>query len=67
MAVVASRWPTPDGAGALFLSFYRHLRAVPEAGPAVALQRAQIEMLQSRSWRSNPLYWGAYFVTGNQP
>jgi len=66
-AVVVSRWPTPDDAGALFLSFYRHLRAVPQAGPAVALQRAQIEMLRSRTWRTNPLYWGAYFVTGNQP
>ena len=65
-AVVASRWPTPDDAGALFLSFYRHLRAAPQAGPAVALQHAQIDMLRSRTWRANPLYWGAYFVTGNQ-
>lgn len=66
-AVVASRWPTPDDTGALFLSFYRHLNAAPQDGPAVALQRAQIEMLRSRTWRSNPLYWGAYFVTGNEP
>jgi len=65
-AVVASRWPTPDDAGALFLSFYRNLRAAPHDGPAVALQLAQIDMLRSRTWRSNPLYWGAYFVTGNQ-
>ncbi len=65
-AVVASRWPTPDDTGAVFLSFYRHLREVPKAGPAVALQRAQIDMLRSGTWRSNPLYWGAYFVTGNQ-
>ena len=65
-AVVASRWPTPDDAGALFLSFYRYLRAIPQAGPAVALQNAQIDMLRSRTWRSNPLYWSAYFVTGNQ-
>ena len=65
-AVVASHWPTPDDAGALFLSFYGHLRATPKAGPAVALQHAQIDMLQSRTWRSNPLYWSAYFVTGNQ-
>jgi tetratricopeptide (TPR) repeat protein len=65
-AVVASRWPTPDDDGALFLSFYRYLRAAPQAGPAAALQRAQIDMLRSRTWRSNPLYWGAYFVTGNQ-
>ena len=65
-AVVASRWPTPDDAGALFLSFYRYLRAAPQAGPAVALQHAQIDMLRSCTWRSNPLYWSAYFVTGNQ-
>jgi CHAT domain-containing protein/tetratricopeptide (TPR) repeat protein len=65
-AVVASRWTTPDDAGALFLSFYRYLRAAPHDGPAVALQLAQIDMLRSRTWRSNPLYWGAYFVTGNQ-
>jgi tetratricopeptide (TPR) repeat protein len=65
-AVVASLWPTPDDAGALFLSFYRYLRAAPQAGPAVALQRAQIDMRRSGTWRANPLYWGAYFVTGNQ-
>ena len=65
-AVVASRWPTPDDAGALFLSFYRYLHAAPQAGPAVALQHAQIDMLRSHTWRSNPLYWSAYFVTGNQ-
>ncbi|HUD98914.1 MAG TPA: CHAT domain-containing tetratricopeptide repeat protein [Bryobacteraceae bacterium] len=66
-AVVASRWPTPDDTGAFFLSFYRYLRALPHDGPAVALQRAQIAMLRSGTWRSNPNYWGAYFVTGNQP
>ena len=37
-AVVASLWPTPDDAGALFLAFYGHLRAAAAAGPAVALQ-----------------------------
>jgi CHAT domain-containing protein len=66
-AVVASHWPTPDDAGTLFLSFYRYLRAAPQTGPAVALQHAQVDMLRSRTWRSNPLYWGAYFVTGNEP
>lgn len=66
-AVVASHWPSPDDAGAIFLSFYRYLRAAPQAGPAVALQRAQIDMLRSGTWRSDPLYWSAYFVTGNQP
>ncbi len=65
-AVIASRWPAEDGTGSIFLSFYRHLRATPEAGPAAALQLAQIDMLRSNSWRANPLYWSAYFVTGNQ-
>lgn len=65
-AVVASRWPTPDDSGSLFLSFYRHLRANPDDGPAFALERAQIDMLHSGTWRSHPVYWGAYFVTGNQ-
>ena len=65
-AVVASRWPSPDDTGSLFLSFYRHLREAPRAGPAVALQSAQIDMLRSHTWRSNPHYWGAYFVACNQ-
>lgn len=64
--VVASLWPSPDDAGALFLSFYRYLREAPQAGPAVALQHAQVDMLRSHTWRSSPLYWGAYFLTGNQ-
>jgi len=65
-AVVASLWPGSDDDGALFLSFYRHAREAPQAGSALALQYAQLDMLRSRTWRSNPLYWGAYFVTGNQ-
>ncbi|HTQ55368.1 MAG TPA: CHAT domain-containing tetratricopeptide repeat protein [Bryobacteraceae bacterium] len=65
-AVVASRWPTLDDAGSIFLSFYRHLRAAPDSGPAVALQLAQIDMIHSNTWRSNPRYWSAYFSAGNQ-
>ena len=67
-AVVASRWPTPDDSGELFLSFYRHfvasaqLEAAPS--PAVALQKAQLEMLHSASWRSFAKYWAAYFIVG---
>jgi CHAT domain-containing protein len=63
-AVVASRWPAPDDAGALFSSLYGCLHRAPKAGVASALQRAQIEMIRSQSWRSNPRYWGAYFVAG---
>lgn len=65
-AVVATLWPGADGGGPLFLSFYRHLRETQGAGPAVALQLAQLDMLRSHDWRSNPHYWGAYFISGNQ-
>jgi len=65
-AVVASRWPRPDDGGALFVSFYRYLRAFPQTGAAVALQHAQLDLLRSHTWRSSPSYWAAYFVTGDQ-
>lgn len=63
-AVVATYWPTPDDHGALLSSFYRHLRDT--APPAVALQRAQMDMLRSGDWRSQPRYWGAYFLAGTE-
>ena len=66
-AVIASHWPTLDDAGSIFLSFYRHLRTAPQGGPAAALQLAQIDMLRSNSWRSDPRYWSAYSAIGNQP
>ena len=65
-AVAATRWPTPDGTGALLRALYRNLREYPEAGPAAALGRAQTEMLRAGGWRAQPRYWGAYFVVGNQ-
>jgi CHAT domain-containing protein len=66
-AVVGSRWPTPDDSGELFQSFYRDLRNRCDRSPdrrviGASLQRAQQEMLRSSSWRSNPSYWGAYYV-----
>lgn len=65
-AVAATRWPTPDGSGALLRAFYRHLREAPEAGAAAALARAQVEMLRSGGWRAQPRYWGAYFMVASQ-
>jgi CHAT domain-containing protein len=65
-AVVASHWPTPDDRDGLFVSFYRHLRTTPEAGPSLALQRAQLDMLRAGGWRSNPQYWATYFVVGDR-
>jgi CHAT domain-containing protein len=67
--VVGSLWPTPDDSGQLFQRFYSHLGS--EAGgrqitrvAADALRSAQIEMVRSVSWRSEPRYWGAFYVIG---
>ncbi|MCX6623076.1 MAG: CHAT domain-containing protein [Acidobacteria bacterium] len=62
-SVVASHWPTPDDSGEFFIAFYRFLRAEP-GDVASALRRAQLEMLRSGSWRSQPSYWAAYFTYG---
>ena len=64
-AVIASHWPTTDDTGTLFVAFYKHFRETPEAGPAVALQRAQLDMLRAGGWRSDPQYWATYFVNGD--
>ena len=74
--VAASLWPTPDDAGELFLSFYRHLREAGRLGKwgpgaryartAAALGQAQIDMLHSGTWRSLPKYWAGYFVLGKE-
>jgi len=64
-AVIASHWPTPDDSGTLFIDFYKHFQETPEAGPAVALQRAQLDMLRAGGWRSDPQYWATYFVNGD--
>jgi CHAT domain-containing protein/tetratricopeptide (TPR) repeat protein len=63
-AVVASHWSTPDDTGELFRSFYSHLSAKEGAGVATALQRAQIDMLETKTWRSAPGHWAAYFAIG---
>lgn len=65
-AVVASHWPTPDDSGSLFVRFYQYLCQRPQAGPAVALQQAQLDMLRAGGWRSSPRYWATYFVVGDQ-
>ena len=68
-AVVGSRWDIPDDSGELFDAFYSTLRAnrgsVGWTIPA-ALRRAQLKMLQSNSWRSDPKYWAAFYVVGKE-
>ena len=63
--MAASHWSTPDDNGILFKCFYEHFLVAPEAGPAVALRKAQMDMMQSRSWRAQPRYWAAFYLTGN--
>ncbi len=60
-AVVATSWPVADSTGAIFTSFYRNLA---ETGPAEALERSQIEMIRSGTWRAQPAYWAAYQLSG---
>jgi len=63
-AVVGSRWPVQDDAGDLFRSFYAHLAVSKHEYRALgsALQSAQLQMLRSDSWRSDPKYWGAFYL-----
>lgn len=66
-SVVASYWPVPDDSGNLFRSFYEHISNSSTLSPlraAQALQSAQLEMLRSGTWRSNPRFWGSYFLMG---
>jgi CHAT domain-containing protein len=69
-AVVASHWPTSDDTGEIFLSFYKYLRGSTaldaRVHAALALRRAQLDMLRSGTWRALPKYWAAYFVYGKE-
>ena len=64
-SVAASLWQVPDDDGALFARFYLHLQPRTSGhgtlGVARALRLAQLDMLRSRSWHSDPTYWAAYF------
>ena len=64
--VTATLWPTLDDSGDLLHSFYRHLGKAGAGGfsvsPAKALQLAQIEMLESSTWRAEPMRWAGYVV-----
>ncbi len=62
--VLATLWPSLDDDGVFFAGFYRNLREHPASGAAIALQRAQLEMIYSHGFRANPEYWGSYFLIG---
>jgi CHAT domain-containing protein len=62
-SVAATSWPVLDQHGELLQSFYRFLSEEPHLGrPEIALQRAQIEMINSEKWKARSDYWAAYFV-----
>ena len=65
-AVVATRWATPDDTGTFFRAFYRRLREATRAGPAAALARAQVDMIHDQAPRSDPRFWGGFFMVANQ-
>ena len=67
--VIGSRWPTPDDTGELFKNLYQRLRANSKSSRVVSdvtdsLRLAQIDLLRSNTWRSNPSYWAAFYVLG---
>ncbi len=65
-SVAVTLWPTPDDNGELFRSFYRYLSAADEPSDALALARAQIDMLHSGTWRAVPRHWAAYLIVGKR-
>jgi CHAT domain-containing protein len=64
-SVLATRWPTVDDDGIFFESFYRNLRQNSHGGPASALRKASIEMVESGTWRAQPSFWSGYFLVGS--
>ncbi|MEO1299360.1 MAG: CHAT domain-containing protein, partial [Cyanobacteria bacterium J06636_16] len=63
-STLASLWNLDDVSGAVFIQqFYRSL-AQPQTTKAVALQQAQLALLQDANYR-HPTYWAAYVLVGN--
>lgn len=62
--VLATRWPALDDSGPFFSDFYGYLRQHHQDGAAEALRFAQLRLLHSSGFRSNPAYWSSYFLVG---
>ena len=60
-AVVATAWPVEDNSGEMFSRFYGHLGA---STPAEALRKTQVEMAHADGWRSAPVNWASYQLSG---
>lgn len=61
-SVVASLWPVTDDTGEFFGHFYSRLAA--GAPVSQALAAARLAVLNSGSWRAQPLAWAGYFAMG---
>lgn len=61
---IGSLWPVADDSGAFFEGFYERLGA--GASPPQALREAQVLMIRSGSWRSQPKHWAAWFLISSE-
>ena len=61
--VITTLWSIDDAASGLLMTrFYRHFQ-MDGLSPAIALRRAQIEMLAEDPW-SSPYHWASFVPTG---
>ena len=59
-------WPVADKETAqLMADFYADHAATPNAGKAVALQKAQLKLLHSGGKTAHPYYWAPFVLMGN--
>jgi CHAT domain-containing protein/predicted negative regulator of RcsB-dependent stress response len=69
-AVVVSSWPTPDDSGKFFSSFYGHFDQILSGDTAqraaLALRRAQLDMLRGSGYQTSPSFWGAFAVISKE-
>ena len=69
--VVGSQWAITNDSGELFHSFYLNWKNGRDGAPrkrivAESLRHAQLEAIHGNTWRSNPKYWGAFYVFGKE-
>ena len=63
-AIVASLWAIDDEATKVFMvHFYSHLKRGESA--SASLQQAMKEMRNADAWYSEPRYWAAFFLIGD--
>ena len=64
-SALASLWRIDDEATAEMIpEFYRHLKLDTQSNKAIALQKAQLKMIQSAEF-SHPTYWSPFLLIGN--